>query len=797
MFAWTLVAPLALAQDTTNAAAGHPEVPAATIAAEDGPGALWVNPANQAYDPDLRFGVFADRTLDGRSGAALAAGIFGQSLGVTVRDDGIADFSVDGSVSVPLPQRFAIGATGRWHLISRGPDFFAVDVAASWRPAPWLALSAVAQNIGGPDPQALVVPASRLGLALRPHRSFVLGAEYIATYGARGVDDERLRAATRVRVKEGAWIRGFAEVSPDFDAVTAGGALEVYFGGTGIGLAARGDASDAAFTGWIGTGEVGESVVHGRSTVAAADLTAPLPYEAPSGPLGGQATWLDTLLALQDLEGRKRYAGTLLVVSSGLGYARNAEVRERIVALERSGVPVTVLLTGNIDTGAYYAASAASHVLMHPAAVLDLRGVSLELRHFRDLLDELGIEAQVVRQAEFKTAGEMYTHSAPSPEQKEQLDAVLDDIYAELVDRIAEGRELDRDAVIAAVDGGPWLSEEAVEKGLIDGLSYPDELDGKVGEHLDLAHPRFRPIDGLDADHDPWATGRGLAVVYVDGAITSGRSSAGGLLSGKSAGSGTVVRQIDRARRDSRVRALVLRVDSPGGSAFASEEITRAVQRFKKSDKPVVVSMGGLAASGGYYVATYADRIFAHPATITGSIGVLSTKLSADAMMAWLGVNITSLDRGRNAGMDTSFRAWDEEELARAQALVDGMYARFKGHVEKGRSMEPAAVQEVARGRVWSGTAAAGNGLVDELGGFVAAIDDARERAGLGAHTPIYVYPPSADLLDLVGSPIPALRVREDRLPTGLLAPLEPWTTVLLDRNEHLWLIEPDVGGLK
>ncbi|NOY27070.1 MAG: signal peptide peptidase SppA, partial [Oligoflexia bacterium] len=254
-----------------------------------------------------------------------------------------------------------------------------------------------------------------------------------------------------------------------------------------------------------------------------------------------------------------------------------------------------------------------------------------------------------------------------------------------------------------------------------------DQLEQAFQRKLDL-DPGYR----LDDEVSGWPAAKDIAIVYVSGVIVSGPSSRGGLLSGRTAGSDTIVRQLDQARRDDAVQAVVLRVDSPGGSAFASDEIWRATQRLRDAGKPLVVSMGGVAASGGYYVSSGADVIFAEPGTITGSIGVFSGKFSAAELFNTVGISTEILSRGRNAAMYSMARPLDDEELATMDRLVGVTYDQFKSRVQEGRHLSADEVEDLARGRVWSGTAAVGKRLVDELGGFDAAIARAKQEAGLG-----------------------------------------------------------------
>jgi signal peptide peptidase SppA len=311
--------------------------------------------------------------------------------------------------------------------------------------------------------------------------------------------------------------------------------------------------------------------------------------------------------------------------------------------------------------------------------------------------------------------------------------------------------------------------------------------------------------------HSAWEDPKQIAILYVEGGIMNGESSPGGFLSGRSTGSESVVRALERAKEDRQIRGVVLRVDSPGGSAFASDEIWRAGELLQKEGKPLVVSMGGMAASGGYYVSAGADAIWAEPTTITGSIGVFSGKFSAAALQDKLGVNTVQIVRGRNATLMSTTTPWDDVQRARMQTLVDQTYDQFKSRVSEGRGLDPAEVEEVARGRVWLGAAAKEKGLVDELGSFQDAIADARTRAGIpdGAKMGLVEITSSGALLENLAPsfqtgawtqrPFRALvdrLVRHEAPQTSLQAELAPFAALLpWSEAAALPLLHPEVDA--
>jgi protease-4 len=300
-----------------------------------------------------------------------------------------------------------------------------------------------------------------------------------------------------------------------------------------------------------------------------------------------------------------------------------------------------------------------------------------------------------------------------------------------MVDAVAEGRTGTEAQARTLIDEGPYTAEGAFKSGLVDAVIYPDGIDQAMKE---LVSKKFE----LKEDYrktpsvDGWRSPRQIAVVFVTGLITAGESAAPGLFGGGSTGSDTIVRAIAQAREKDSVAALVLRVDSPGGSAFASDAIWRAVKRFQATDRPVIVSMGGTAASGGYYVAAGADKIYAEATTVTGSIGVYGGKLSLASLYDKVGIDVTLLSRGRNAAMFSTAKPFDPVEGAAMDRLIGDTYKQFKARVAAGRKLSDEEVEKIAQGRVWTGSRAQKIGLVDEIGGFFEAIDAAKSLADLG-----------------------------------------------------------------
>jgi protease-4 len=442
----------------------------------------------------------------------------------------------------------------------------------------------------------------------------------------------------------------------------------------------------------------------------------------------------------------------VVVLADGamFGFGQAEELRAAMAKVRDAGKEVyshsDILMTGH-----YLVLCGASRLSVSPTGDLWLTGLRAEQPYLRGLLSKLGIQGDFLHCGAYKSAAEMFMRDGPSPEADEMTNWLLDSIYATSVRLIAEGRKVDPKQVQAWIDGGPYTAEKAKPAGLIDAVETRDGLESLLREKygkdvvfekryakpkpptLDLNNP-FSMI-GVFAEMMNGARKAkeskkpAIAVVYVDGMILPGRSDPSPFGGRSAAMSTDVSRALDEAAKDDRVKAVVLRVDSPGGSAVASEIILRATQRVKDR-KPLVVSMGNVAGSGGYYVACAADTIFADDATITGSIGVVGGKFVTTAMWNKVGITWKSYQRGANAGLLSSDASFSDAERQRMQAWMDEIYGVFKGHVTAvrgGKLKKP--IDEIAGGRVYTGKQALDLGLVDRLGTLADALAFAADAA--------------------------------------------------------------------
>jgi protease-4 len=435
-------------------------------------------------------------------------------------------------------------------------------------------------------------------------------------------------------------------------------------------------------------------------------------------------------------------------------WAKVQELRNAIVEFRRSGKPVIAFLEYGGDRE-YYLASAADKVYLLPTSPLDLTGVASYEIFLRGALDKIGAYPDFLHIGDYKTAPNQLTETGFTPAHREMAESLNRDMYEQLIRGIAEGRGKSEDDVRALVDQGPFVPEEALRQGLVDDLAYEDQLDDRAPELRDGAND-VRRIEGEDYERvRPESVGfrprSRIAVLYAVGTIVSGKS-AFDPLNGSLLGSETLVDQIRRVRDDRSIAAIVLRVDSPGGSSIASDVIWRElmITRDERPSRPLIVSMSDLAASGGYYIAMPGQVIVAHPATLTGSIGIYTGKMALGGTMTKLGVTTGKVTSGANADIYSPFEPFSPAQRTRVQDYMQGFYENFVEKAAEARRMTPEQIDAVAQGRVWTGRQAREHGLVDELGGLESAVRIAKERAKIAADEDVelVVYPPRRSLYE-------------------------------------------------
>jgi protease-4 len=444
--------------------------------------------------------------------------------------------------------------------------------------------------------------------------------------------------------------------------------------------------------------------------------------------------------------------GSLEPQGYGTGYAALKEVREALGTCIAAGKPVVAYLNF-ASTRDLYLASVANDVVLDPYGAMFLPGLATQPMFFTGAMDKIGIGVQVTRVGKYKSFVEPFIRKDMSPENRAQTQKLLDDLWSQIVGDIAASRGLTPAAVQKAVDEhGLFTAEQAKAAGLVDRIAYRDvilaELKGKTGRTG--AQEAFKQVAlsayaAAQPDSAPAtkSTDKTIAVVYAEGDIVEGEGVDDEI------GGDKFSRMLRELRLDDSVQAIVLRVNSPGGSATASEEIQREL-RLARKVKPVIVSMGTVAASGGYWISTYGDKIYAEPTTITGSIGVFGMFFNVQKLAGELGLTFDIAKTGKFADAFTISRPKTDEELALFQQLVDWIYGQFIRKVAEGRHLDRAAVEEIAQGRVWSGTEAKKLGLVDEIGGLDAALKFAAQKVQLGDNYRVVEYPRKKELAETI-----------------------------------------------
>lgn len=513
-----------------------------------------------------------------------------------------------------------------------------------------------------------------------------------------------------------------------------------------------------------------------QANVASIEISGSLTEKAASPGLFGELekTMTQMVRRLDRAANDNEIKGVLLKIRSpDVGRGKVEEIRAAIARVQAKGKPVVAQLQTAMPAD-YMIASACDKIVMPESGVLAVTGVRAEIMYYKNLFDRIGIHADMLQVGDFKGANEPYTRSSMSPEFRKQFSTVIDDFYNQMVDTIAADRELKSDKVKAAIDIGLMTPAKAKELGLVDEVAYTDSIDellaneigvdgiamkkdyGEQSIDTDFSGPMgmiklFQMLLGEDAGPAE-SSRKKIAVVFATGPIMTGKSTTS-LFGLSTVGSETIVKALRKANDDNSVVAIVLRVDSPGGSALASDLMWREIERI---EKPVYASMGDTAASGGYYISMGCDKIYAEPGTLTGSIGVVGGKLALKGAYNLVGVNTESISRGKNANVFSMSTPFSDSEREAFRGYMLETYDQFTSKAAKGRGMKKADLEKLAGGRLWSGRMAKEVGLVDEVGTLRDALKAAKKAAGLDENEKAEImYLPKANSIfdDLLGVP--------------------------------------------
>jgi protease-4 len=476
-------------------------------------------------------------------------------------------------------------------------------------------------------------------------------------------------------------------------------------------------------------------------TILEADLEQPLSEYVPETPgaklmLAERHTVRDVVDAIDRGATDDRVVGMVARIGAvPMGLAQVQEIREAVQRF-RSHKKFAVAFSETFGefgpgNGAYYLATAFDHIYLQPSGDVGLTGIIMESPFIKNTLGKLGTSFHGDHRYEYKNALNTFTETRYTPPHKEAETALMNSWFGQMKDGICQARQIPTDKFQSIVDAGPYLGKEAVGAKLVDGVAYRDEVYDQVKKKAGDGAELLYLEKYLDRAGRPHERGKTIALVFGVGTVTRGKSDFDAVQGSQNMGSDTVAGAIRAAANDKDVKAILFRVDSPGGSYVASDTIWREVVNARKKGKPVIVSMGDLAGSGGYFVAMGADKIVAQPGTITASIGVLGGKLLTNGFWDKVGITWDEVHDGSNATMFTGTHDYTPAEWARFEAWLDRVYVDFTGKVADGRKLPKEKVLEIAKGHIWSGQDAKGLGLIDELGGYDTALKLAKQAAGI------------------------------------------------------------------
>lgn len=759
----------------------HVDAPASDLVATDGAWATSLNPSALAFLESWEIAILHQEALDpdrrSRGDAVYGATKlpFRLALGGGVEwrhGDGPRGGRASLALAWAKSSKLAFGGALRWVANDSGlgapgrPDLsqrVGLDLAATWRPSSILGAALILEDLLGPaglvrSDQEVPFRAVLAG-QLRPFTDDQLILELAAavdTTGALGI-----RGNVSLRVNRLGRLSAVAEVSDLQDGgvdYRVLGALSFDFGHGARLDVGGGIEPDFAMAGLRVRGAERAEGVHVAEHVDDLEIRGSL----------SPRRVLALVHRLEQDRVDPRVVGVLLRLrETDMSMAYAQEVREAIAALQAADKPVVC----HLDAGGgseLYACGPARETLVDPAGGVRLLGPNIHVMLYGEALANLGVQTDFVRIGRFKSAVEAYTRGTMSEPARRQRDAFLDDVNARFVQDLARDREVSIERVQQWIDDGPYAAGEATEAELLHGTADERAMTPRLTEIFGTAtlrKPRARVERSMGVPPR-------VGVVVIDGSIVDGDNVDLPIVNIHRTGSRTLVRTVEAMSADPSIRAIVVRIDSPGGSALASDQIWRALRRAA-AQKPVIASMGAVAASGGYYVASACDEIFAVPTTVTGSIGIFFGKGDFSPLADRLGVHVEPLGRGRRAGAESLWRPFTADERAVLADKIRLWYRLFLRRIAEGREMPMERIHQLGQGRIWSGDAAQQLGLVDELGGFAAAIARARRLGRLPADSDVVMAPgrPSTLLEYLLGSMTPEASAPADAEAAASVAP--------------------------
>lgn len=713
--------------------------PAASVFGSE---AAWINPAGISRYRSPCFQFMAD----------FAEGTYGKSWGGVISREQLA-FAyryLDNpggenfreylfASSVALGKQFYVG--GSYRYFKNGPDyynkrhFWNIGLISQTRgPLSWAALfsNLNRSKVNGQRTET----EQRYSLSYRPMgKSVTFSVDMFLSTKTR-LSNADFVYHLEVIPYRGLYVEGYIDSDDNFQVGVRANLLQYFVGSQSIFRNEEGHHRTTAFVGATSLRQ--PSLMPEPKRRLLLNLSGQIPENPPRPLFGRQPMSFITLIttiyrAAEDPSISEMILG-LKNLSLGFGQAQELWEALKFFKSKKKTVVCHLAFPNNI---AYFVASAADSILISPVSQLNLVGLRAELTFYAGTLDKLGIKADLVRIGDYKTAAEKYTRDAASEQNREQVNRLLDNIYAQFVTAIAEGRSISADSVCRIIDGGPYTSTEALQFGLVDGLSYRDQL--KENFLSPLPEISFRKYLGDTLANDGWPAQPELAVVVAEGDIEFKRGGLTPFDGGEKVTPASMKQAFERAAGEPQVKGVIFRVNSPGGLALAAEEIYHSAAKAAKK-KLLVTSMSNVAASGGYYIITPSERLFANPGTITGSIGIYGGKVDLSCLYEKIDLGKELYTRGKFAGMLSTVRPFTEEERAKYYSHLKAFYDHFVQLVSDNRSLSVDSVDALSRGRVWTGQEALSNGLIDENGGLKQTLDYTANQLGLKDYR-IAVYP--------------------------------------------------------
>ncbi|UCE25134.1 MAG: signal peptide peptidase SppA [Candidatus Zixiibacteriota bacterium] len=732
--------------------------PAASVFGSE---ATWINPAGLARYRIAGFQFMADY-FDGKYAKNWGTVINREGLAISYRniynpnDENYVDYIL--AVGLPAGKRLSLGASHQYFKQGEGifDNRHFWNVGLVLRPEGAFSFGAVFSNLNrGKVNDERTETEMRYSLSYRPQEyDLTVSVDMFLSTGTRLSNADYVYHAEFSPIK-GLYVNGLIDSDKNLQ-IGVRANLRQYF----VGARHRSDkdGNHRGTTAFVGaTSKRQPSLVKDKVRRLSLGLSG-RPSENPPDPVFGKhpTSFVRTLLEIYRAAD-DRSIGEMVVTLNrlGLGFARAQELREALQYFRSKGKTVICHISYPNNL-AYYVGSACDSILIPPVSQLNLVGLRAELTFYAGTMEKLGIKADLMRIGKYKTAAEQYTRETATEENRRQVNRLLDDLFEQFVDGIARGRGVSIDSAAAIVDGGPYTSKEALELGLVDGLSYKDEL--KDNYLRGMPEITMRRYFADTVVQDCWREKPTLAIVVAEGDVAFDGGGIGPFAEPSDVTPGRMSRAFDRAGTEKSVNAVIFRINSPGGLALAGEEIYHAAMKASRK-KPVVVSMANVAASGGYYIAMPASHIWADPATITGSIGIYGGKADLSGLYEKINLGKELYTRGRFAGMLTTMRPFTDEEREKYYSQMEAMYGHFVSLVSDNRQLTVDSVQSLAQGKVWTGREALDNGLVDRLGGLKEALDFTAKELGLDDYRveilprkrPLFILPGNRMLKSLAG----------------------------------------------